>query len=352
MPVRAGAHTARRLDDYRASCKPWRQPNSIDRLIGTARTMTFKRSCRIPGPHALPAIVAPMFLVSGPELVSACCKAGVIGSFPSINARTPELLEDWLLDIEAALAGARAAMPEKPVASYAVNLIMHSSNSRRDTDLAILARHRVPLVIASVGNPEPAVGAIHGYGGKVFCDVATVKHARRAIEAGVDGLILLCAGAGGHSGWINPFAFLREVRDFFDGPLILAGGITDGRAIRAAQLLGADGVYMGTRFLAAQESLASADYKATLTTSSADDIVLTTAVSGLPGNFLRSSLERYGLHSEHGGIQAFRIPDGESEGKRWRDIWSAGHGVGAVRTVEPAAAIVQALVEEFDRSAA
>ncbi len=255
------------------------------------------------------------------------------------------------MDIETSLAAARAAKPEQIVAPYAVNLIMHASNSRRDTDLAILVRHRVPLVIASVGNPGPAVRAIHDYGGKVYCDVATVKHARRAIEAGVDGLILLCAGAGGHTGWINPFAFLREVRSFFDGPVVLAGGITDGRAIRAAQLLGADGVYMGTRFLAAQESLASEDYKRTLAASSADDIVLTTAVTGMPGNFLRSSLERYGLYPEHDNDQIFRIPGQESEGKRWRDIWSAGHGVGTVRTVEPAAEIVRTLIKEFNQSA-
>lgn len=314
--------------------------------------MILNCSSHVPGPHALPIIVAPMFLISGPELVTACCKAGVIGSFPSINARTPELLEDWLADIETALAAARAARPEQTVAPYAVNLIMHASNSRRDTDLAILVRHRVSLVIASVGNPEPAISAIHDYGGKVFCDVATVKHARRAIAAGVDGLILLCAGAGGHTGWINPFAFLREVRCFFDGPIVLAGGITDGRAIRAAQLLGADGVYMGTRFLAAKESLASEDYKHTLAISSADDIVLTTAVTGMPGNFLRSSLERYGLYSEPESGQTFRIPGQESEGKRWRDIWSAGHGVGTVRTVEPAAEIVRTLIEEFHQSAA
>jgi nitronate monooxygenase len=313
--------------------------------------MTLDPFCNIPGPHALPVIVAPMFLISGPELVNACCKAGVIGSFPSINARTPELLEDWLLDIETSHAAARAARPEQTVAPYAVNLIMHPSNSRRDTDLAILVRHRVPLVIASVGNPGPAIGAIHHYGGKVYCDVATIKHARRAIEAGVDGLILLCAGAGGHTGRINPFAFLREVRSFFEGPIVLAGGITDGRAIRAAQLLGADGVYMGTRFLAAQESLASEDYKITLAASGADDIVLTTAVTGMPGNFLRSSLERYGLYPEHDGSQTFRIPGHESEGKRWRDIWSAGHGVGTVRTVEPAAEIVRTLIKEFDQSA-
>lgn len=292
-----------------------------------------------------------MFLISGPEVVKACCTAGVIGSFPSINARTPEVLEDWLMDIETSLATARAAGLGQTVVPFAVNLIMHPSNSRRDTDLAILVRHRVPLVIASVGNPGPAISAIHDYGGKVFCDVATVKHARRAIEAGVDGLILLCSGAGGHTGWINPFAFLREVRCFYDGPIVLAGGITDGRAIRAAQLLSADGVYMGTRFLAAQESLASEDYKRTLAASSVDDIVLTTAATGMPGNFLRSSLERYGLYPEHDDDQTFRIPGQESEGKRWRDIWSAGHGVGTVRTVEPAAEIARTLIKEFNQFA-
>lgn len=310
--------------------------------------MTSNLSRSIPGPHVLPAIVSPMFLISGPELVIACCTAGVIGSFPSINARTPELLEQWLQQIEAALDGARSANPEQVVAPHAVNLIMHATNKRRDTDLAIVVRHQVPLVIASVGNPGPAVSAVHGYGGQVFCDVATVKHARRAVEEGVDGLILLCAGAGGHTGWINPFAFVREVRAFFDGPIILAGGIGDGRAIRAAQMLGADGVYMGTRFLAAEESQAVPDYKTTLVTSGADDVVLTKAVSGMPGNFLRSSLERYGLHPSQGGDQNFSIPSAESDAKRWRDIWSAGHGVDAVRAVEPVAHIVRTLVKEFE----
>lgn len=187
--MHADAHARQILDDCRVPRKS-AAAGFIDRLSNGSSSMIFNRSSYVPRPHAVPVIVAPMFLISGPELVTACCKAGVIGSFPSINARTPELLEDWLVDIETSLAAARAAKPEQIVAPYAVNLIMHASNSRRDTDLAILVRHRVPLVIASVGNPGPAVRAIHDYGGKVYCDVATVKHARRAIEAGVDGLIL------------------------------------------------------------------------------------------------------------------------------------------------------------------
>lgn len=307
---------------------------------------------RIPKPHSLPVIVAPMFLISGPKMVIACCRAGLIGSFPSINARTPEQLEDWLIDIETNLAHTGEAPPGAQPAPYAVNLIMHSSNPRRETDLKIIVRHRVPVVIASVGNPHSAVSVVHNYGGQVYCDVATVRHARRAVEAGVDGLILLCAGAGGHSGWLNPFSFLREVRHFYDGPVVLAGGITDGRTIRATQLLGADGVYMGTRFLAAEESLASADYKKTITGSNADDIVLTAAVTGMPGNFLRSSLELHGVNPGQDCDQTFSIPGRENDVKRWRDIWSAGHGVGAVRAIEPVADIVRALREEFDQYSA
>lgn len=302
---------------------------------------------RLPGSLLLPAIVAPMFLVSGPRLVSATCKAGLIGSFPSANARTPEEFDGWLSEIEAELEGARKLQADAPIAPYAVNLIMHPTNQRRAPDLEIIVAHRVPLVITSVGNPTPAIKAVHAYGGQVFCDVASVRHAQRAVQAGVDGLILLCAGAGGHTGWLSPFAFLPEVRKIFDGPIVLAGGIANGRAIRAAQMLGADAVYMGTRFLAATESLAHVDYKTTLVASNADDIVLTSAVSGMPGNFLRSSLERFGLDPASDSPTSFSLPTKQGEAKRWRDIWSAGHAVGAVPAIQPVAEIVQQLAHEF-----
>jgi len=298
----------------------------------------------------LPAIAAPMFLVSGPALVIAACKAGVIGAFPSLNARPAATFERWLDEIEQALGNAaRAATPARPVAPYGVNLIVHRSNRRLDSDLALTVAHRAPLVISSVGHPGPVVEAVHGYGGLVLADVIHLHHARKAIQAGVDGLILVCAGAGGHAGTLSPFAFVRQVREFFSGPLVLAGAISDGAGIAAAQALGADLAYLGTRFIACEESLAPAGYKAMIVQSEARDIIYTPAISGIHANFMRHSLIAAGLDPEHlppPGAHDFGAElDGET--KAWRDIWSAGQGVGGIHDVPSVASLVDRLEREW-----
>ena len=287
----------------------------------------------------LPLIAAPMFLVSGVELVTAACRNGVIGAFPTVNCRGTEQLEAWLVEIAARLRmfedeQGRAAAPVCP------NLIVHRSNTRLADDLAVLLRHGCEIVITSVGSPAPVVQPLHDAGCLVLADVATIRHAERAIEAGADGLVLLTAGAGGQTGWLNPFAFVRAVRGFFDGPIVLAGGISDGHALRAAEALFCDLAYMGTKFIATRESMADDRYKAMLVASSADDILLTTAFTGLQTNMLRPSIVAAGLDPEdlpaRGGIEIgsdIDVAARESRPKRWRDIWSAGHSTSGVTAV-------------------
>lgn len=290
----------------------------------------------------LPVIAAPMFLISGPELVIACCKAGVIGSFPTLNARSPAILDEWLDRITAETENSTP---------FAANLIVHRSNRRLEEDLSLVARHCVPLVIASVGSPEGVIERIHAYGGLVFSDVASLKHARRAVETGADGLILLCAGSGGHTGWLNPFAFVGAVREFFNGPVVLAGAISHGRYIQAAERIGADFAYVGTNFIATRESLASDEYRRMLIESNADDIVLTAEVSGIPANMLRSSLERAGFKGgrKHEG---FDLLKDENVFAAWRDIWSAGHGVGDVSRIETVDDLVLRMKQDYDEAQA
>ena len=282
----------------------------------------------------LPVVVAPMFLVSGPDLVIASCRNGVIGSFPTLNARTPEILDAWFTQI---------AQETKGHAPFAANIIMQKTNVRRDPDIDLIVKHKVPLVIASVGSPAGVAERVHGYGGQVFADVATLRHARKAIDAGVDGLILLTAGAGGHTGWLNPFAFVAEVREFYDGPIALAGCISNGRQLRAMELLGADLGYMGSAFLASQESMAPPEHKTAMIEATADDIVLTDAISGMPANFLRSRLEEFGFIDENGRVKPSETKDVSS----WKNTWSAGHGVGHVQAVEPVATIVARLEAQY-----
>lgn len=288
----------------------------------------------------LPAIAGPLFLISGPDLVIGCCKAGVVGSFPSLNARTTDLLDQWLTRIAAETRVSGAA-------PYAVNLIVHKSNVRLEQDLELVIEHKAPVVIASVGSPAGVLERVHGYGGLVFCDVASLKHARRAAEAGVDGLILLCAGAGGNTGWLNPFAFIGAVREFFAGPIVLAGAISRGRYIHVAQQLGADLAYIGTPFIAARESLANDRYRQMLIDANADDIVLTAEVTGIPANMLRQSLESAGLNSGGKHEGGFNILREMETLKAWRDIWSAGHGVGDVRRVEGVVEIVRRFQDDY-----
>ena len=293
----------------------------------------------------LPVIAAPMFLVSGPDLVIAACKAGVIGSFPTANCRTPDELDEWLTRMDAEV--------EAEHAPYAVNLIVHRSNSRLTDDLEIVCRHRPELVIASVGSPAPIVDAIHEYGGQVFADIASMRHAEKAIEAGADGLILLTAGAGGQTGQANPFAFVRGVRAIYDGPIVLAGGVADAVALRAALALGCDLAYMGTRFIATAESLAKPEYKQMIVGSGLDDIKLTTAMTGLETNILIPSMIAAGLDPnnlpERGDLVIDKDINPDAP-RRWKDVWSAGHTVEQIRDVPSVAQLVRELERDFHRT--
>ncbi|MET0678044.1 MAG: nitronate monooxygenase [Bradyrhizobium sp.] len=306
----------------------------------------------------LPLIAAPMFLVSGAELVVAACRNGVIGSFPTVNCRTTEQLEQWLCDIEDRLQrhaddGGRQAAP------VCANLIVHRSNARLQQDLAVLLRHRPEMVITSVGSPAPVIEPLHDAGALVFADVASIRHAERAVAAGADGLVLLTAGAGGQTGWLNPFAFVRAVRAFFDGPLVLAGGITDGYALRAAEALGCDLAYMGTKFIATRESMADIRYKEMLVASGADDVLLTSAFTGLQTNMLRPSIEAAGLDPDNlpqrGAIDIGKDIDigaRENRPKRWKDIWSAGHSVSGVNEISNIDEMIARTRKEYQAAAA
>jgi nitronate monooxygenase len=294
----------------------------------------------------LPIVAAPMFLVSGPDLVVASCRSGIIGSFPSLNIRSAAEFGEWLDRIEAELArepGAYSGL-------YGVNLVAHSSNTRLEADLALIEKHKVPLVITSVGNPREVARRVHDYGGIIFHDVSTIDYAKKAIAAGVDGIILICAGAGGHTGHYNPFSFVAQVRQFYDGIIILAGGIADGRSIRAAEVLGADLVYMGTRFIPSIESMAAPAYKEMLVTSQVTDLIGTKAFSGITASMLKPSIVANGLDPDKlvdkGSIDF--MADFTHETKAWRDIWSAGQGVGSIDEVAPVARIVERLKQEYD----
>lgn len=287
---------------------------------------------------ALPVIAAPMFIVSGPELVIAQCQAGIVGSFPALNARPPELLDEWLTQI-------RATVGDAP---FAVNQIVHPSNSRLDHDLDACLRHRVPIVITSLRAPGDVVKRVHEYGGLVFHDVISVRHAEKALAEGVDGLILVCAGAGGHAGTLSPFALVAEVRRLFSGPLVLAGAIGDGRAILAAEALGADFAYMGTRFIASREANASPEYKQAIVAGSASDVVYTPYFTGVAGNYLKPSIVAAGLDPDNLPARDKSAMDfGSGAAKAWRDIWGAGQGVGAIDDIPSVADLVARLKTEY-----
>ena len=298
----------------------------------------------------IPAIAAPMFLVSGRELVIETCKAGVIGTFPALNARPIEKLDQWINEIKSAIESERALNPTKKVADYGVNLIVHKSNTRREEDLEMIIKHKVPLVITSVGHPGRFVEKIHSYGGIVFHDVISVRHAKSAIKACVDGLILVCNGAGGHAGTQNPFALLPQIREFYDGTIILAGAISNGRSIRAAEVLGADFAYLGTRFIATKESYAMGGYKEMLEECDASDIVYTNKVSGINANFMAPSLLQNGIDA--GGdfpkpeINMDKTRD-DDEAKAWKTVWSAGQGVGEIHDCPPVKELVENLIKEY-----
>lgn len=291
----------------------------------------------------LPLIAAPMFRVSGPELVIAACRAGVIGAFPTANCRAAQELDRWLGTIREALSPTDAP--------FCPNLIVRHEGMQAHLD--VLVRHRVELVITSVGSPAPVVDPLHAVGCRVFADVASIKHAHRAVQAGADGLVLLTAGAGGQTGWVNGFAFARAVRQFYQGPVILAGGISDGQALFAARALGCDLAYMGTRFIATQESLAAPEYKQMLVDCELDDVMLSDAFTGLPANMLRPSVEAAGLDPANlprdlGADGASRLygSDG-AHARRWQEIWSAGHSVSGVRGIPAVAELVRQTVSEY-----
>lgn len=307
---------------------------------------------------ALPLIAAPMFLVSGVDLVSAACASGVIGSFPTVNCRTAEELDAWLREIESRNAKA-ADVGGKPTAPWCANLVVHRSNGRLMDDLAVLVHHRPQIVITSVGSPAPVLKQLHDCGALVFADVASIRHAERAIEAGADGLVLLTAGAGGQTGWLNPLAFVGAVRAFFDGPLVLAGGISDGAALFAAEAMGCDLAYMGTKFIATRESMAKPEYRDMLVAARADDILLTRAFTGLETNMLRPSIVAAGLDPENlparGAIDIAKdisIEGRASRPSRWKDIWSAGHSVSGVDAVKSVRELVDQTAREYDAAAA
>lgn len=287
------------------------------------------------GTLAIPVIVAPMFLVSGPDLVVACCEAGLLGTFPALNQRSSEGFGQWLHEIEGRLAGMPNAAP------FGVNLIVHKSNPRVNADLDLIVAHRVPLVITSLGTVPDIVDAVHSYGGIVLHDVTGVRHAEKALTAGADGLIAVAAGAGGHAGTLSPFALIAEIRAFFDGPLALAGSITSGAHIAAARTMGADLAYIGSQFIAAEESLASVGQKEMMVAASAADIVYTDRVTGVGANFLRPSLEAATLPEGHGELSL------SEEARVWKTIWSAGHGVGATTAIQPARSICETLIAEY-----
>lgn len=294
----------------------------------------------------LPVIASPMFLVSNPALVIAQCCAGIVGSFPALNARPQEVFAEWLDEIEAGIARYRADNPHRVVAPYAVNLIVHQSNPRLDEDLDTCVRHRVPIVITSLHSPERVVERVHAYGGIVLHDVTTLRHAKKAIAAGVDGLILVCAGAGGHAGSLSPFALVNEVRAIYDGLLVLAGSITNGSAILAAQAMGCDLAYMGTRFIATEESSAVDAYKQMIVDTTAADIIYTPYFTGVSGNYLKPSIAASGLDPDNlssGGRESMDV----GKPKKWKDIWGSGQGVGNILSILPTGEIVAQLQEEY-----
>ncbi len=294
----------------------------------------------------LPLVAAPMFLVSNPALVAACCRNGVVGSFPALNQRDSSGFKEWLQEIHQHLSEI-----EKP-APYAVNLIVHHSNPRLQADLSICVEQRVPIVITSLGAVKEVVDAVHSYGGLVFHDVTTRRHAEKATEAGVDGLIAVAAGAGGHAGTLSPFALISEIRQFFDKTLLLSGCLNHGREILAAQLLGTDLAYMGTRFIATQESQAAADYKQMLLDAHASDIVHTAAVSGVPASFLRQSLQRAGYDEDRPkstGKMNYgdKLKPVSDEAKAWKTVWSAGQGVGEIHDLPHVDELIVRLDSEY-----
>ena len=293
----------------------------------------------------LPVVAAPMFLVSGPELVVAACESGIVGSFPAPNCRTVADLDRWMGTISDQLAGSDGA-------PWAVNLVTHRTNARLADDLRLVAEYQPAIVITALGSPIPAIETVKAYGGTVIADVVNIKLARKAVAAGADGLACISAGAGGHTGFMSPFAFISAVRDFFDGILTIGGGISDGAGVAGAVAAGADLVYLGTRFLATAESMAPPEYKQMVVDHGPDDLVITDGITGTPASWLRPSLVANGLDPDNLAKPAGRVYDSTTDvAARWKDLWAAGQGLQAVRSIEPVSAVVDRLAEEYQAAA-
>jgi nitronate monooxygenase len=320
------------------------RPTIAQRLGSRAAARGFVESLR------LPVVASPMFIVSTPALVIAQCKSGIVGSIPALNARPKEMLKDWIAEIKEALAAHDRLCPDSPCAPFAINQIAHRTNDRLDQDMYVIAEAQVPIVIVSLAAPENILSAVHSYGGLVFNDVVNTRHATKCAEAGVDGLIAVSAGAGGHTGTISPFALVEEIREFWDGPLGLGGAIATGRGILAAQVIGADFAYVGSAFIVADEANAQPGYKQMVLEAVADDIVTSDRLTGVKANFMRKSLLAAGLDPaallRDGPAQREFGEHGNSY-KAWRDVWSAGHGTGATKRLRPAAEIVEELARQY-----
>ena len=298
----------------------------------------------------IPVIGAPMFIVSCPELVIEQCKAGIVGSFPALNARPQEVLDTWLSRIREELEAYAEENPDKMVAPFAVNQIVHKSNDRLTADMETCIKHEVPIIITSLRPPAEIVQAVHGYGGVVFHDVINLRHATKAMEQGVDGIIAVCAGAGGHAGTTSPFALVKEIREIFDGTIILSGSMSMGRDVLAAQIMGADLAYIGTRFIATQEANAPAGYKEMIVNSKSADIIYTSLFTGVRGSYLKGSIENAGMDPDNlpeGDKKKMNFGSGGSA-KAWKDIWGAGQGVGTAHDIPPVADLVDRMEAEYE----
>lgn len=302
----------------------------------------------------LPVIGSPLFIISNPDLVIAQCKAGIVGSFPALNARPGPVLEEWLKRIEGELGEYNAKNPDRPAAPFAVNQIVHKSNERLLHDMELCVKYRVPIIITSLGAREDVNTAAHSYGGITLHDVTNVVHAKKAIEKGADGLIAVAAGAGGHAGTLSPFALIQDIRAFFDGPLILSGAIATGRAVLAAQAMGADLAYMGSAFIATKEANAAQAYKEMIVASDAADIVYSSLFTGISGNYLRGSIVKAGLDPEHlEQADASKMNFGAgASAKAWKDIWGSGQGIGAIHDIPAAADFIARLSEDYAKAKA
>ena len=297
----------------------------------------------------IPVVGAPLFIISHPPLVLAQCKAGVVGSFPALNARPQEQLDDWLAEITETLAAHDAANPDRPAAPFAVNQIVHKSNGRLEQDLASCVKYKVPIVITSLGAVPEVNEAVHSYGGIVLHDIIHDRHARKAVEKGADGLIAVATGAGGHAGTLSPFALIQEIRQWFDGPLLLSGAIANGGAVLAAQAMGADLAYIGSPFIATEEARAAEGYKQMIVDSKAADIVYSNLFTGIHGNYLKGSVAAQGLDPDHlPQSDPSKMDFSSGATKAWKDIWGCGQGIGAVDEVVPAAKLIDRLAAEYE----